>query len=432
MKIQTGYLILLLGFAVITIQAQEKKGCLADGCHGDFLQMEDIHPAIEDGCDNCHDQSYDNHPDRKGKEFKLTDDLSALCFDCHDEPDDKMVTHEAFASGECVSCHSPHSSDNPYLLLSENVGELCAKCHEIENSERVVKHGPTVSGQCNVCHEPHQSVNAKLLKEKSPQLCFNCHTDKEKLLTMPTVHAAYEGSCLDCHDPHDSKYKYLVNEKLPDLCLECHDDMGDEIKTAQTVHKIINIDKSCVSCHFPHASETKTLLIAEGKKLCFTCHNKEYKDPDRTLKNIYKIVTKAKYPHEAVSKGECTGCHFPHSSDNFYLLNAKFPFGSYAGGADPENFALCFKCHNSDALSLERTTKATNFRNGDKNLHYLHISKNKGRNCTLCHSVHGAKKPHIIANTVPFGKWQMPLNYKALEDGGSCAPGCHGKLEYKR
>ncbi len=432
MKTQTGYLILLLTLVAFTVHAQDRQGCLADGCHGDYMNAENVHPAIEDGCETCHDQNYDNHPKRKGDEFKLTEDVSKLCFECHDEPDEKMTVHDAYSSGECISCHSPHSSDNPSLLLSENVGELCAECHEVEDSERMVKHGPAVSGQCNVCHEPHQSVNAQLLKDEPPELCYNCHVEKKELLAMPVVHAAYEGSCTDCHDPHDSKYKHLVNEKLPNLCLECHDDLGDELNNAKTVHKIINKEKSCAACHFPHASETRTLLVKEGKELCFSCHNKEYKNDKRTLKNIYKIVTKAKYPHEAVAEGECTDCHNTHSSNNSFLLSAKFPFGSYAGGADPENFELCFECHNSDALSLERTTRATNFRDGDHNLHYLHISKNKGRNCTLCHSIHGSVKPHIIAKTVPFGKWQMPLNYKSLEDGGSCSPGCHGKLEYKR
>lgn len=431
MKLQ---IILIILFTIIAYptQAQSEQNCLSAGCHDTFMKAKNIHPAMEDGCESCHDQISQNHPKGKGNEFKLTEDKSELCFDCHDEPDEKLMSHEAFASGECTSCHSPHSSNNPSLLKSENVGELCAECHDVDNKENMVKHGPAVSGQCNVCHEPHQSANTSLLKEEPPQLCFNCHEKNKEMLNLPTVHGAYEGSCTECHNPHNSKYEFLVKEAIPGLCFECHDDMKDEFKSAKSVHKIINQDKSCISCHSPHASKTQTLLVKEGKDLCFTCHNKEYKDDDRTLANIYKIVTESKYPHEAVADGDCTDCHFPHSSDNFYLLNSKFPFGSYAKGADPENFSLCFECHESDALKLEKTTSATNFRNGNINLHYLHISKNKGRNCTLCHNVHGSNNPHIIADKVQFGKWQMPLNYKATENGGSCAPGCHGRLKYIR
>jgi predicted CXXCH cytochrome family protein len=366
-----------------------------------------------------------DHPDRDGKEFELASDMETLCFDCHDAPDENLMSHSPFTDGECVACHSPHSSDNPSLLKAESLDELCAACHSIDNMENTFKHGPVISGQCNICHSPHQSAIASLLKEESPKLCFNCHTDNEEMLKLTTVHAAYEGSCLDCHVPHNSKDDYLIKTDIKTLCIDCHDDIGSDMNTAKTTHKIIDQGKSCVECHLPHATQTKALLVQEGNALCYSCHNKEYKSKGRTLKNIDKIVTKSKYNHEAVYNGECTQCHFTHTSNNFYLLNGKFPFGSYAEGATSEHFDQCFSCHDSDALNLEKTTTTTNFRDGDINQHYLHISKNKGRNCTLCHCIHGSNKPHLIAKTVPYGKWQMPLRYKKTENGGSCAPGCH-------
>ncbi len=369
-------IILLFVFIASSLTiAQNSDDCLSSGCHGTFMKADNIHPIIKDGCETCHDQSYENHPKRDGNEFKLNDEVGTLCFECHDGPDEKLMSHSVFAEGECTSCHSPHSSDNPSLLKSENIGELCAECHDVDNQENLVKHGPAVSGQCPICHEPHQSANASLLKVESPQLCFNCHTDKQDLLKLTTVHSAYDGSCTDCHTPHSSQNESLVKKETSILCLECHEDLGLEIKTAKTVHKIINQGKSCISCHLPHASETASLLVKEGKELCYSCHNKEYKSEERTLNNIYEIVTESKYAHEAVASGECTNCHFSHSSNNFYLLNASFPFGSYAEGVHPENFSQGFQCHDSEALTLEKTTTATNFRDGNINMHYLHISK---------------------------------------------------------
>lgn len=425
-------LIVLLSIIAFQLKAQDDQNCLSSGCHDTYMKAENIHPVIEDGCETCHDKSFDEHPDRKGNEFKLTEDLNVLCFECHDAPNDTLFSHAAFTEGKCTSCHSPHASDFPSLLKSENLGELCAKCHDIDNEENRIKHGPVMSGQCNICHKPHQSANAKLLIDDSPELCFHCHMDKQEMLSLTTVHAPYDGTCLDCHTPHNSKNEFLVKKEIPILCLECHDNLGGEIKTAKTVHKIINQDKSCIACHLPHASATKSLLIKEGKVLCFSCHDKEYKSKERTLNNIYEIVTNSKYVHKAVSSGECTGCHFSHSSNNFYLLNSKFPFGSYAEGVDPENFSQCFQCHNSQALTMEKTTSATNFRDGNINMHFLHISKNKGRNCILCHDSHGSNNQHLIAKTVKFGNWKMPLNYKKTENGGSCAPGCHKNLPYNR
>ncbi len=431
MKAKTIIITFML-FYIFPIQAQESTGCTNQECHGNILDAEVVHSVVSDGCETCHDQSFDNHPSREGNEFNLTGEVNQLCFDCHDEPSDTLMSHKVFANGNCIACHSPHSSGNEYLIKTEDISELCITCHNIEKSENMVKHGPVVSGQCNFCHNPHESVNAKLLKEKSPKLCFICHTNKEEVLSLPTIHEAYKGSCLQCHNPHNSKQEYLVKEELPNLCLGCHVDIKGDMQNAKTIHKIINIEKSCISCHVPHSSKNKALVINEGKELCFSCHNKEYKSKERTLKNIYKIATKSKFKHEVVESEDCTTCHFTHSSDNYFLLNGEFPFGSYADGAKPEHFNQCFTCHDSDALSLENTTTATNFRHGSKNMHYLHISLNKGRNCTLCHDIHGSAKEHLIAKSVPFGNWQMPIKFKVIENGGSCAPGCHTKLKYVR
>lgn len=430
MKLNNCYVLLYL-FAV-PLFAQEIITCLDSECHDSFMKKENIHPIIEDGCETCHDQNFQNHPDRDGKEFKLNDDVGSLCFECHDAPDETQLQHAAFTNGECTSCHSPHSSDNISLLKTESLGELCSQCHDLGMQSIKVQHGPVAIGQCQVCHAPHQSTNQMLLRESAQQLCFGCHTEKQTILDHQTVHPAYEDGCLDCHNPHGSEYEFLISENVPELCLNCHDDFSGEFQTAKTVHKIINKDKSCISCHFPHTSQTNALLIKEGKDLCFACHNQKYKSEERTLKNIYDIVTDSKYKHEAVENGNCLNCHFSHSSGNHYLLNSEFPFGSYAQNLEPYSFNQCFQCHSGSALTEEMTLTATNFRDGEVNMHYLHISKNKGRNCTLCHNVHGAKNPHLIAKTVQFGKWPMPINYKQSENGGSCAPGCHRSLAYNR
>ena len=243
-KMKSLITILFLILIAFPLKAQEEQNCMSAGCHDNYLKAENVHSVIADGCESCHEQNYDNHPKRKGNEFEFTEDLNTLCFDCHDEPDEKLMTHEPFVNGECISCHNPHSSDNFSLLKAEDVSELCANCHDVDNAENMVKHGPFISGQCNICHEPHQAATVQLLKAESPTLCFNCHVDKEELLSLPTIHVAYEGSCTVCHSPHDSKNKYLVKKAVPNLCLDCHDDMGREIKTAKTVHKIINKDES--------------------------------------------------------------------------------------------------------------------------------------------------------------------------------------------
>jgi predicted CXXCH cytochrome family protein len=96
-------------------------------------------------------------------------------------------------------------------------------------------------------------------------------------------------------------------------------------------------------------------------------------------------------------------------------------------------FSLCFDCHDRDLLRYADTSFATNFRDGERNLHFLHVNDpQKGRSCTLCHAIHGADNPTLIAASVPFGQWQLPLKFVKTATGGSCSPGCHKPYAYDR
>jgi hypothetical protein len=37
-----------------------------------------------------------------------------------------------------------------------------------------------------------------------------------------------------------------------------------------------------------------------------------------------------------------------------------------------------------------------------------------------------------VRDSVPYGNWKMPINFKRNETGGSCAPGCHKEFSYDR
>jgi hypothetical protein len=81
-------------------------------------------------------------------------------------------------------------------------------------------------------------------------------------------------------------------------------------------------------------------------------------------------------------------------------------------------------------LNAEKTVTATNFRNSEKNLHFVHIKKGKTRSCVMCHNVHASTNEHLIEENVAFGEWNLPIRYIAKKNGGSCFPGCHAKKEY--
>jgi len=96
-------------------------------------------------------------------------------------------------------------------------------------------------------------------------------------------------------------------------------------------------------------------------------------------------------------------------------------------------FSLCFSCHKRDMVQYPETSFATNFRDGERNLHFVHVNnKQKGRSCRLCHNFHGSADPKLIRDSAPFGKWNLPLKFVKTETGGGCSPGCHKPLYYDR
>jgi len=133
-----------------------------------------------------------------------------------------------------------------------------------------------------------------------------------------------------------------------------------------------------------------------------------------------------------IADGKCTPCHDPHGATRPKLLRAEFPVDPYVPYTTAE-FALCFQCHKRDLLQYPDTSFATGFRDGERNLHFLHVNDpQKGRSCVLCHAVHGSSNARLVAQSVPFGEWQLPLRFVKTATGGSCAPGCHKPQAYDR
>lgn len=127
---------------------------------------------------------------------------------------------------------------------------------------------------------------------------------------------------------------------------------------------------------------------------------------------------------------ESTGKEHPGDKKGFRLTNT-FPSGMYTT-AVTDTFALCWDCHDMEMMQTEISESVTEFRNGDRNLHFVHTGGDKARSCTVCHNVHASDNPHLIVDNLRFGTWNMKMNYIAQDSGGSCAPGCHGVKEYKR
>ena len=408
-------LFLLIG-ALIPSLCRSQEGCVTAQCHVTLLKAKVIHPATE-ACDTCHESTAAPHPQKGAKTFKLTQDLPELCSNCHDALGTKASVHPPVADGDCTTCHDPHASEEP-KLLTQPIAELCLTCHS-DKTEFAVVHGPASAGECVACHNPHESEIKPLLSKPVEELCFGCHEDMQGVTKKKDVHPPVLESCTDCHNPHGAAYKGLLAFQGKELCFQCHSDISDEVSNAKIAHPPVTGETGCTSCHSPHSSDNDRLLLKAGKELCLDCHRNIIQENMTVL-------------HGPIKEGNCTPCHNPHGSPYASLLSKEFPTADYVPYTKAE-YELCFSCHKRDLLEYPDTSFATNFRDGERNLHYLHVNKtDKGRSCTFCHNVHGSNNPKLIAENVPFGKWNLPIKFIQTETGGSCSPGCHKPQSYDR
>jgi predicted CXXCH cytochrome family protein len=335
---------------------------------------------------------------------------------------------------ECRSCHVQRKAEHDFTVAA--TPGLCAQCHEdlvegIRDSENV--HDPAAE-DCLDCHDPHASRSRGLLVAESlPELCGECHDDVvEEIQQSEQVHDPAEEDCTDCHNPHAGPYPRMLPAEGRELCAECHDDVVEIAEESEVDHGATLQGDECVHCHSPHAGRAEPTLREPVTDLCLGCHDRHVESQGKQLANIGSLLETKPVWHEPVETRGCTECHLPHGSENFRLLREPFPSRLYAR-FDVDSYRLCFSCHESILATEQWDWRATSFRDGDLNLHFVHVNKEKrGRTCGLCHDVHAAGNALLIRDRTRYGKWNMPIRFEQSETGGSCTPGCHVRRSYDR
>jgi len=410
--------------------------CVSGECHAAIKAFSQSHePSKNDRCGACHKQINDKHPEVSTVDFELLASGAQLCNRCHPKLQGKKYPHQPAAKGECLQCHSPHGSEAPFLLHGEanSQEKLCLKCHAEQVPPQKFTHGPVGLGACTYCHNPHESDHKSLLKEAPQALCTACHNDIAKgLEESASVHSVVKtDGCGTCHQPHGSEFPSLLKKAGEEFCFTCHPDIDEKYKKSKSKHAGLYLDKGCATCHLPHFSSSEKLLNKKEIDLCLTCHSEKNAISSKSPKDI-AIELKQTFLHGPIAQGQCSVCHDPHGSKFEKLLNGPYPESIYASYA-PEIYDLCFSCHDQALLTME-IGKATDFRNGSQNLHYLHAAiPRKGRTCRACHQPHASNGQKLINPTGSFfGEWQMSISFETTGSGGSCMPGCHRKMEYSR
>ncbi len=362
--------------------------CTVSDCHSPVMQHKRVHqPLVENRCDACHEPKQGATSFQAGPrhEFKRAGDNPELCYACHDRLAEDSFVHEPVKMGVCILCHDPHGSERELLLRVDTDRQLCAQCHRVTIDRGGHVHPPVSDGTCGACHNPHGSGHQKFLHAAPPALCLDCHDTVEELLDEATV-----------------------------------------------THDAVTTGRSCLSCHDPHASDVERLLVGEEAVLCLSCHDRELDSEDGKIRNIAKDLEANPNHHGPVQDGNCSACHNPHGGTTYRLLTEAYPAGPYAP-FDEEGYALCFGCHDVEMVEEERDGEVTEFRNGDLNLHYVHVNrKDKGCTCGVCHDPHAGTGPKHIADQIALGQQAMLTKYEATATGGSCVSSCHTMWAYDR
>jgi predicted CXXCH cytochrome family protein len=410
---------------------ERTEHCVNDACHTSVLGHKHMHgPAAQQKCNACH---LEDEP--REHRFKYPGKQEELCNDCHTLTH-RTVVHAPIKQGQCTGCHNPHGSSHRLMLVEDPTRGLCLSCHKQDFADKKHVHGPVSAGACILCHEPHSSWQPKLLTEPPDKLCISCHSEiSPKGDAARHVHAPVkDANCTGCHDAHASNFRFHLRQDGVELCMSCHKDTGEHMAASKVVHGAVKLEAGCASCHTPHFSHLPKLQKASQPESCLGCHDKPMQTADgRGLTDIATLLKNNSEHHGPIRDGACTACHEPHAGNNFRMLLAEYPPDFYAP-FKIDNYALCFKCHIPELVQKERGTGLTRFRDGDVNLHWLHVNREKGRTCRACHEVHASRNPFHIRDSVPFGtkSWMLELNYRQSDAGGTCSPGCHAPKNYDR
>ena len=408
----------------------QNKTCIDYDCHAALQNKAFVHGPLNKGsCSPCHVQL---KPDLH--QFEPSGKPEELCRKCHVLLLRNYI-HQPVMDSNCVGCHDPHQSDFQFMLRADPSKDLCLTCHKDDSFMKKQKlHEPVADGACILCHEPHSSWRPKLLVAEGTGLCTPCHRETiDAARQARHVHPAIDEGCVYCHDPHGSDSPSQFRQDSRKVCVSCHAEIEQLITTSPIVHSPVNEGQQCEACHHGHSSMLPKLLKKSPLDTCLTCHDRGLTLKDgRKTEDMAALLKENPNHHGPIRQADCSACHNPHASSHFNLLRQAYPESFYAP-FDPENYKLCFTCHREELVASENGVGLTQFRDGNVNLHYVHVHReDRGRTCRACHAVHASKTYAHISESVPYGQWRYKLSFTPTVSGGSCDSACHKARDYDR
>jgi DmsE family decaheme c-type cytochrome len=216
------------------------------------------------GCETCHGpgtahiESGGETPMPNKFSSMKPSEASQICLQCHEKG---MQTHWRGGVHDqrglgCVSCHSVHKfKSETAQLKASNANEQCGTCHQnIKAQIMRTSHHPIREGlmSCASCHNPHGTLTPKMIIANSVnEQCYTCHAEKRGPFLWE--HPPVKENCLNCHNPHGSNHPKLMVQKRPFICQNCHLDtrhpgtLYDGSPGSLASNR--DFSRSCSNCH---------------------------------------------------------------------------------------------------------------------------------------------------------------------------------------
>jgi len=183
---------------------------LCRGCHSnmmnDTFNKNRVHWPLVDktGCLNCHEPHASKqknlmnvsvvnlcgkcHADTMERREKLSDQEKQELTVKKGKADKGAFTHNPVQEGNCLACHSVHSSDNALLMKHPSIIEICGTCHDWQKhaahpmGEKVAdSRNKNLKTDCLSCHRSHGTGNRHMIPFPTvTELCVQCHKQMKR------------------------------------------------------------------------------------------------------------------------------------------------------------------------------------------------------------------------------------------------------------
>ncbi len=207
------------------------------------------------------------------REVHLVAGIPELCYQCHDTPSvNQGWIHGPVAAGECVICHEPHRSENPFLL-KKPVPEMCYLCHDAKDIARIDSHDKPTYARCTDCHSGHSSQANDLLKVVPSGRYGQSEVSAQTLYEhFDGLMAAVRGELQQGQDVNDvlnAVSTYVERGELPSaraylIALRSLYDLNDLLmRRVTTLHQQIDTQEKVLTQRMDQQRQTRAAHIAQ-------------------------------------------------------------------------------------------------------------------------------------------------------------------------